>query len=67
MTPEQRASFINAQIAIFNSRVAGMVAENQQRAVLGQSMAYQEDSFSVLEKEFEPILGQNAIIEFFNK
>ncbi len=45
MTPEQQAAYIMAQVAILNAMVAGMVAENMQREVLGQSMAYVENDF----------------------
>lgn len=64
MTPEQKAAWINGQVAIFNCRVQGMIAENTVRQHRGESMAYPEDSFAVLEREFSHI-GFNAVIEFF--
>jgi len=66
MTKEQRVAFTNAQTAIFNCRVAGMVAENQARMRHDQSPAYTEASFAELEKEFEGVLGHNALLTFFN-
>jgi hypothetical protein len=35
-----------AQIAAIQTRVAGMQAANQQRAVLGESMAYTAEDFN---------------------
>lgn len=46
MNPEQRAAFLNSQVACALAEIAGMQAENQARAYLGQSPAYQEDSFA---------------------
>ena len=42
-----------AAIAIFNSVIAGMIAENKQREYLNNSMAYCEDSFAVEKDKFE--------------
>ena len=64
MTPEQKAAWINGQVAIFNCRVQGMIAENTVRQHRGESMAYAEDSFAVLGLEFNHI-GYNEVIEFF--
>lgn len=36
---------ILAEITAAQARIAGMVAENQQRMVCGQSLAYDGDSF----------------------
>lgn len=67
MTPEQKAAFINAQVAMLNARVAGMVAENQMRLARGETIAYADDSFAVLEREYEGTLSHNAITSFFRE
>lgn len=66
MTPEQQAAFVNAQTALLNCEVAGMVAENQVRQSLGQSMAYDETAFVAKYKEYVNVLGHNAVVSFFN-
>ncbi len=65
MTDEQKAAFINAQASIYNGRVAGMVAENQQRMALGNSVAYDEEAFIILEREYGAALGHNAVLVLF--
>lgn len=45
MTPEQSAAYVMGQAACLNAEIAGMQAENMQRAALGQSMAYDEVAF----------------------
>ena len=64
MNEESRAAFIVAQAAMLNCRVAGMVAENMQRAAIGASMAYVEDAFAALAQEFDGLLGYNAAFAF---
>lgn len=65
MTPEQKAAFVVAQAALLNARVAGMTAENQYRSSRGLTIAYGEDAFVSLEREFEGTLGHNAVLLFF--
>lgn len=65
MTPEQVAAFVNAQAALLNARVAAMTAENMQRAALGHSMAYTEEQFDEVIREYEGTLGHNAALELF--
>lgn len=67
MTADQAAAFINAQAALLNCRIAGMVAENMQRGAVGQSMAYVEHHFVDVEREFEGTLGHNAALRFFDE
>lgn len=67
MTPEQAAAFIVAQAAMLNARIAGMVAENMQRAALGHSMAYGADEFFAVEREFDNYLGYNAVVALFHE
>lgn len=45
---------INSKTAILNARVAGMVADNQQRAIQSMSMAYTAEDFE------EAILGSGV-------
>lgn len=66
MSPEQKAAFVMAQIALFQCRVAGMVAENAQRTHRGDSMAYTEADFMCLEREQEALIGHNALIRLFS-
>lgn len=55
-------AYIQAQVALMNCRVAGMIAENQHRMLTGQSIAYRSDEFTAVEREFEPMLCHNAIL-----
>lgn len=48
MTPEQTAAFLNSQVACAMIEAMGMQAENQQRAVLGYSMAYTAEDFAAI-------------------
>ena len=45
MTAEQSAAYVMGQAACLNARVAGMQAENAQRAHQGLAMAYVEADF----------------------
>ena len=45
MTAEQKAAYIIAQAACLMAEVAGMQAENQDRAQRGESIAYPETAF----------------------
>jgi hypothetical protein len=66
MNQNQAASFIAAQSALLNCRVAAMVAENQhQIAECNQPIFIMED-FKQLQYEFEPILGYNAIYTLYD-
>lgn len=57
------AAYIQAQTALMNCRVAGMIAANQRYKIIGESPAYDELHFAAIEREFEPVLGHNAIME----
>jgi len=65
MTNNQAAAYVMAQAALMNCRVAGMVAENMQRAALGHSMAYGTDEFFAVEREFDAVIGHNAVCTLF--
>ena len=65
MDKEQNIAYINAQIACAMIKAMGMTAENKQREILGQSMAYSADMFFDLIEEHG--LGHNSIItQLFN-
>lgn len=57
-----RVAFINAQIACLNAEVAGMVAENQQRAIVGHSPAYTHADFIAAMNGY--YVSHNAVIEY---
>lgn len=64
MDEKQNTVFVLSQIAVFNAVIAGMVAENMQRAAVGQSMAYVEDDFTrVIEASG---IHHNAVLETLN-
>lgn len=65
MTPEQKAAFINAQTALLNCEVAGMIAENQARQRHNWSLAYEEAAFDSLFRRYAPILNHEAILNLF--
>ncbi len=60
MTPEQQASHVMAQSVAALAEIEGMKAENMQREVLGQSMAYDESSFLAVIKRYG--LDHNTIM-----
>lgn len=63
MNDEQKAAFIMAQAACLNAEIAGMVAENMQREVLGHSMAYGEEAFVAAVNRSH--CHHNAVLMFF--
>jgi hypothetical protein len=64
MTPEQKAAFINSQVACALIEAAAMTAENQQREAVGHSMAYNEEAFLGLIDSYG--ISHNKVVEFFN-
>jgi hypothetical protein len=52
MTPEQKAAFVNSQVACALIEAMGMQAENQQRTNRGHSIAYGEDAFAALIEKY---------------
>ena len=52
MNEAQRIAFVTARAADLNARIAGMVAENMQRAARGHSMAYDDASFCKVADEY---------------
>ena len=64
-TKDQAAAFIAAQTAMMNCRVASMVAGNQHRLATAGDIAYSDEHFAAVEREFEPVLGFNAITQLY--
>lgn len=63
MTPEQKAAFINAQCAITNAKIAGMVSANMTCASQFKPPQYSEKDFEAASNDH--VLGWNAVILFF--
>ena len=66
MTDDQKAAYINAQVALFNAEIAGMVAENTIRAHRNETLAYPESAFSEVMNKYDSTIGHNAVISFFH-
>ena len=63
MDDMQNVAYAMAMTAVFNAQIAGMVAENDQRKHLDQSMAYDEDA---CQKAIDSSgIHHNAIMELF--
>ncbi len=67
MTQEQKTAFINAQTALFLAEIESMKAENQFRIQQGLTVAYTEREFNSIIQKYEPIIGCNAVTEFFRE
>lgn len=65
MTPEQKASFINAQTALMLCEMESMKAANALRARRDEAVAYDEEAFYAVISKYEPVLGHNSMIDFF--
>ena len=55
-------AFVLAQVALLNCRVAGMQAANQHLLSCGDSIAYRDDEFAAVEREFAAMIGYNEIM-----
>ena len=55
-----RITYVQGRIAAANIEMQAMVAENNQRLILGQSMAYTDKDFMDLIDEYS--LGYNALL-----
>ena len=64
MDEVQKAAYVMAQTACALIEAMGMVAENEQRKALGQSMAYTEDAFVDLPNKYG--IHNNATIGLFH-
>jgi hypothetical protein len=60
---ESQVAYINAQTAIFNCEVAGMMAENAACAVRGDSPSYDDGYFQAVKAEYELLIGHDALTE----
>ena len=60
MTPEENIVYINSQIACALIEALGMQAENDQRKVLGSSMAYIYEDFEKLPNRYG--IHHNAVV-----
>lgn len=67
MTDEQKAAYVNAQTALLNAEIVGMVAENNQREAVGASMAYVEHDFNFVIQKYERMLSANSLDAFFRE
>ena len=65
MTPEQKAAFINAQIALMNAEKEIMLSENYERERKGHAPAYGPEQWQAFYDKWEAILGYNAVTKFF--
>lgn len=65
MTPEQKAAFINAQVQMFILERSIMEAENLARERAGEAPAYGPKQYEELKAEWDPVLGYNSVISFF--
>lgn len=64
MTDEQKAAYIFSEAVSALTRIEGMRAENMQRAHRNESMAYVEDDFVKVGREY--FIGHNAALSIFN-
>ena len=62
MNEEQRAAYIQSQVACAMIEALGMQAENQQREIQGESMAYVAEHFDKLQNKYG--IDHNSVILF---
>lgn len=67
MTPDQKAAFIRAQTEMMVNERTAMLAANAERERAGYAAAYGEPQFDELNARWMPILGYNALLEFFRE
>lgn len=67
MSPEQKAALVAAQTALFQCEMQAMIAENQHRLAVGESIAYGEEAFNELRKTYEPMLCWNAVLTLYQE
>ena len=60
MNDEQNLVYIKSQLLCAEIEMNAMIAENKQREILGQSMAYTEDAFMKLIEKYG--IYHNAIV-----
>jgi len=64
MTPEQKAAYVQAQVACVLTHVASMTAANMQRAACNESMAYNEEDFASLITRYG--IHHNTVMTLFH-
>ena len=62
MTPDQKAAFINSQVACAQIDMAAMAAENEANRCDGRPIAWGSNSFIALIDKYA--IGHNAVITF---
>lgn len=65
MTPEQVAAYVNAQATAAHIEAAGMLAENQERAIYNRPPAFTQDSFLLLLDRYQ--LHHNSIMSMYRE
>lgn len=65
MTPEQKAAFISAQTQMMIAEREVMTAENIERERQCHAPANGPDQWKSFRLKWEPVLGYNALISFF--
>lgn len=63
MTNEQKAAFINSQVACAMADIEAMKAENQHREMQGKSQAYGAEDFFAIPDRYG--ISHNAVLQFF--
>lgn len=63
MTPEQKAAFVNAQVACAMAEIAAMQAHDRWQRAVGTDQFYTEEAYSAVPDKFG--IGHNAVITFF--
>ena len=65
MNDEQKASYVFTQAVCALLEMEGMKAENKQRELRGESLAYDHKAFCDLILQYG--IGHNSVITIFNK
>jgi hypothetical protein len=66
MFPHEKAAFINAQTEMMINERQIMLSENEERANQGHGPANGPEQWANWHRNWENILGYNALIAFFN-
>ena len=66
LTPEQSAAYINAMVANMNLQAEGMRCKNIERLLAGAPLAYEERDWAAFVTDWEPVLGDRAMMALFS-
>lgn len=66
MRLEAKVAFVQAQTAMLNAEIAGMVAENMQRQAVGASMAFHFDDFQKVADKYAQ-LHYNPLLSYLQE